>query len=72
MSKKSIYNTFDAKLKRLEEISVQLENEETTLEESLQLFEEGVQLSKECQETLNQAELKITELKNNLSDNPHE
>ncbi|HMU41725.1 MAG TPA: exodeoxyribonuclease VII small subunit [Ignavibacteriaceae bacterium] len=72
MSKKSIYNTFDAKLKRLEEISVQLENEETTLEESLQLFEEGVQLSKECQETLNHAELKITELKNNLSDNPHE
>jgi exodeoxyribonuclease VII small subunit len=72
MSKKSIYNTFDAKLKRLEEISVQLENEETTLEESLQLFEEGVLLSKECQETLNHAELRITELKNNLSDNPHE
>lgn len=72
MSKKSIYNTFDTKLKRLEEISVQLENEKTTLEESLQLFEEGVLLSKECQETLNQAELKITELKNNLSDNPHE
>lgn len=72
MSKKSIYNTFDAKLKRLEEISAQLENEETTLEESLHLFEEGVQLSKECQETLNQAELKITELKNNLSDNTNE
>ncbi|MBK6915324.1 MAG: exodeoxyribonuclease VII small subunit [Ignavibacteriales bacterium] len=72
MSKKSIYNTFDAKLKRLEEITVRLENEETTLEESLQLFEEGVLLSKECQEALNHAELKITELKNNLSDNPHE
>lgn len=72
MSKKSIYNSFDAKLKRLEEISAQLENDETTLEESLHLFEEGVLLSKECQETLNHAELKITELKNNLSDNPNE
>jgi len=72
MSKKSIYNSFDSKLKRLEEISVQLENEEVTLEESLQLFEEGVLLSKECQEALNQAELKITELKNNLADNQHE
>ena len=54
---------FEEKLKRLEEISDILENEEVTMNDAIKLFEEGVSLSKECMLSLNDAELKITELK---------
>lgn len=67
MNKKTTNINFDVKLKRLEEISSLLEEENIGLEDSIKLFEEGVLLSKECQEALNKAELKITELKNSLS-----
>ena len=51
---------------RLEEISRILEEDGVELEEALLLFEEGVKLSKSCLKTLQQAELKITELKSEL------
>ncbi|PJB00415.1 MAG: exodeoxyribonuclease VII small subunit [Ignavibacteriales bacterium CG_4_9_14_3_um_filter_30_11] len=63
MKKKKSENNFEVKLKRLEEISNILENEEVSMDESLALFEEGVSLSKECMLSLNGAELKITKLK---------
>ena len=37
----------------------ELEQGELTLEKSLELFEQGVKLSRECQERLNQAERRI-------------
>ena len=43
----------------LERIVRQLERGDLPLEESLKLFEEGVRLSRECQERLNQAERRI-------------
>lgn len=50
---------FEKKMKRLEEIVIKMEKGELALEESLQLFEEGVKLSKECHQKLNEVESKV-------------
>jgi exodeoxyribonuclease VII small subunit len=50
---------FEAGLSALEKIVRELERGDLPLEESLKLFEEGVRLSRECQERLNQAERRI-------------
>ena len=55
--------TFEDNLKRLQEISDLLEGGEIGLEESIELYEEGIKLSKICYSKLESAELKITELK---------
>jgi len=68
MTKKKIKNTFEVNLSRLEEISALLESEELGLDDSISLFEEGIKLSKSCMTTLKKAELKITELKSDLSE----
>ncbi len=51
--------TFESSLGDLEKIVRKLEDGEMSLEESLKLFEDGVKLSRECQERLNQAERRI-------------
>jgi exodeoxyribonuclease VII small subunit len=51
--------SFEASLSDLEKIVRELENGDATLEESLKLFEDGVKLSRECQERLSQAERRI-------------
>jgi exodeoxyribonuclease VII small subunit len=51
--------TFESSLEELERIVHELEQGELTLEKSLELFEQGVKLSRECQERLNQAERRI-------------
>lgn len=51
--------TFESSLAALEKIVRRLEQGDLSLEESLRLFEEGVKLSRECQERLNQAERRI-------------
>ncbi len=58
--------SFENSLKRLQEISEQLESEKIGLEESITLYEEGINLSKECYSKLNDAELKVSELKKKL------
>ena len=58
--------TFEESLDRLQEISDMLENSEIGLDESIKLYEEGIILSKECYKKLSEAELKVTELKNQL------
>ncbi len=50
---------FEKKLGRLEEIVAKMESGELALEDSLKLFEEGVKLSRECNEQLTQAEQKV-------------
>ena len=45
-----------------------MENSEIGLEDSIQLFEEGVKLSKECLSVLEKAELKVTTLKKDLNE----
>jgi exodeoxyribonuclease VII small subunit len=57
MSEKN--QTFEASLAELEKIVRRLEEGDLPLEESLELFEKGVRLSRECRERLNQAERRI-------------
>ncbi len=66
MAKKSGKKNFENKLNRLEEISALLEGEDIGIEEAIKLYEEGIELSKECLNTLKDSELKITELKKKL------
>jgi len=51
--------TFEAALARLEEIVQRLEKGELPLEESLKLYEEGIELSRHCHAKLEEAEGKI-------------
>ena len=50
---------FEAQLATLERIVRELERGDLPLEQSLELFEQGVKLSRECQERLNEAERRI-------------
>lgn len=51
--------TFEASLEALEQIVRELEQGELPLEKSLELFERGIRLSRECQERLSEAERRI-------------
>lgn len=51
--------SFEESLKRLETVVDQLEKGELTLEESLKLFEEGVNLTANCKKELDDAEGKV-------------
>jgi exodeoxyribonuclease VII small subunit len=51
--------TFEVSLAELEKIVRRLEEGDLPLDESLELFEKGVRLSRECRERLNQAERRI-------------
>ena len=53
---------FEEAMNQLEETVKKLENGETTLEESMELFEKGVSLSRTCQKLLSEAQLKVTKL----------
>jgi exodeoxyribonuclease VII small subunit len=58
----AIEPNFEAQLASLERIVRELERGELPLEQSLELFEQGVRLSRECQERLNEAERRIETL----------
>jgi exodeoxyribonuclease VII small subunit len=51
--------SFESSLRELEEIVEQLEAGDLPLEESLELFERGVRLSRECQKRLDDAERRV-------------
>jgi exodeoxyribonuclease VII small subunit len=51
--------SFEASLEALEAIVHELEGGDLPLEKSLELFEDGIRLSRQCQERLNQAERRI-------------
>lgn len=51
--------SFEESLRRLEKIVEQMEHGDLPLEDSIKLFEEGMQLSAECKEHLEQAEGKV-------------
>ena len=53
---------FEASMKRLNEIVVALEKNESSLAESITLFEEGLSLVKECDLQLKSFEQKVQEL----------
>ncbi|MBQ8844141.1 MAG: exodeoxyribonuclease VII small subunit [Elusimicrobiaceae bacterium] len=56
-------NSFEDKLNRLEEIVALLEEEQTDLDASVKLFEEGIALSKEMSTKLQEVKFKVKALK---------
>jgi exodeoxyribonuclease VII small subunit len=64
--KKAVKNSLEHSLKRLEEIVEMLERGETSLDDAVTLYEEGIQISKECAEKLKTAELKIKKLSKDI------
>ncbi len=55
---------FEELMVKLEDITNKLEKEQLSLDESVKLFEEGMQISKECNNKLEDAEKRITILIN--------
>ncbi len=53
---------FEKSLKELEEIANSLEKEQTSLDDAVTLFENGIKLSKECSDYLESARQKIISL----------
>jgi len=51
--------SFESSLDELEQIVRQLEGGDLPLDRSLELFERGVRLSRECQKRLDEAERKV-------------
>lgn len=58
---------FEDALKMLEDIVEKLESGSLEMEESIQLFEQGVKLSLYCQQQLKQAEGRVQRLVKNLN-----
>ena len=50
---------FERSLARLEEVVRRLESPQLSLDEAMKLFEEGVELSRECQKQLEEAEGRV-------------
>ena len=59
---------FETSLKKLEQIVRELESGDTSLNESLNQFAEGIQLYKQCRQTLEGAEKKIKILSDSLKE----
>ena len=68
VSKKNNKINFEKTFLELEELVNQMEKGDLSLEESLKCFERGMNLTKDCQQALHQAEQKVKILleKNNL------
>lgn len=62
MVRKTDTQNFEKSLAELEAIVTKMEQGELSLEESLNAFEKGVKLSKECQKALKTAEQKVNKL----------
>lgn len=54
--------TFEQSITELEKIVERLEDGDVTLDESLELFEQGIKLSKSCQKMLDSAEKRVSVL----------
>ena len=52
--------SFEELMEKLEEITNKLEKEQLSLDDSVKLFEEGMNISKECNSKLEEAEKRIT------------
>lgn len=55
--------SFEDRLKRLEQIVQILEDETTNLEKSVKMFEEGIELSRKLTEELKEIKFKVSRLK---------
>jgi exodeoxyribonuclease VII small subunit len=68
MTSKKKPRNFESAIERLEEITEQLETGETSLEDSMKLYTEGLEIAQFCEKKLTQAQkkIKIIREKNNL------
>jgi len=60
--KKSTSPDFEQSLNELETLVEQMEQGDTSLEQSLELFERGIKLTRSCQESLKKAEQRVQQL----------
>jgi len=60
--KKSAIPDFENSLNELEQLVTQMEQGDLSLEQSLKQFERGVELTKNCQQALKEAELRVQQL----------
>ena len=58
----------DEKIKNLKDITEKIEDENISLDESLKLFNDGVELVKDCYKSLNEAKGKVTILKKEVEE----
>ncbi len=63
---------WEKKLERMGEITTLLKDENTSLESSIKLLEEGVAISKEVESHLNEAEQKVEKIINSIDDEENE
>lgn len=68
---KETKRTFEQSLKRLEQIVEELEQSEVPLDDALNMYEEGIELSKACVAKLTQAELRLKKLSKDMEGNFH-
>ena len=61
--------SFEHSLKRLEQIVEDLEQGSVPLDDAIRLYEEGVQISKDCLQKLHDAELKLELLTKDINGN---
>ena len=64
--------TFDKAMKRLEEIVNALDNNTVSLDDSLKLFEEGIKLTKYCENELKNIENKASKILLDSQEQPFE
>lgn len=67
MATKRDSQSFEELYRRLEEAVEKLEKGGLPLEESIALYEEGMELAKRCQDVLDKAELRITKLRESFA-----
>jgi exodeoxyribonuclease VII small subunit len=59
-SELTMTETYEAKIEQLRQIIEKIEDGNTSLEESMKLYEQGAALVKQCEALLAEAEVKIT------------
>ena len=64
--------SFEASIKRLDDIVKLLEKGDAPLSDSLKLFEEGTELIGNCDKLLNEAEQKVVKLRKGQDGEPEE
>ena len=62
-------STFEHFLKRLEEIVDTLEQGTVSIDDAMKMYEEGIDISKQCLEKLKQTELKLKRLSKDVNGN---
>lgn len=65
MEQEEKLNTLEENFAKLEEMIGRMENKEIGLEESFQLYEEGMKLLKQCNDQIDKVEKKVQILKQN-------